>query len=209
MEMQLLNLGFRFASIRSSHSQEERAASIKAFNENPDVQILTFNTKLGSQSLNLHHAAFRVIVMEVPLNVPTFIQVVGRVARIGQTRPQEIYLLWANHTYDQVRLNRMADKFVPTIAGEGTGFDAMDNATEQAEELMRRFMGLQHSVYPRAWGNADFEAKDRFLAGEDKPGSLSSPGVGVSNTLGKIGKGRRLDNTGTNILKGKSPIHRP
>lgn len=190
--MQLINLGFKVLSLRSNQSQEERTRIIHEFNTNQEVEVFLFNTRLGAQSLNLHHAAHKVIIMEVPLNMGTFIQVMGRVSRIGQKHAQDVYLLWSNHSYDQLRLHRLATKFVPTIAGEGSSVAASGKAEAHAMELLRRFLGQQYSTFHSVWGNSDFAAKDRWIANgckdPDRPGARKDKDD--SHTLGKIGKAR-------------------
>ncbi|KAH8803319.1 hypothetical protein F5884DRAFT_888529 [Xylogone sp. PMI_703] len=188
VESQLLNLGFKIVSLRSSMSQEERTKAIKEFNEAGSAQILLFNTKLGSQSLNVHHHAHKIICCEIPINIATFIQVVSRICHIGQNHAQTVYLLWLNHSYDQIVLHRLARKFVSSLAGEDLSNIAREHITKQAEETLRQFLGLQYSTYHRVWGSKDYDDKDEWI-NEDKDNTDSETEVIITpSTLHKIGK---------------------
>lgn len=136
---------------------------VTAFNTDENVQILLFNTKLGSQSLNLHIGGHIIVGMEVPVNLPTWFQVIGRVFRIGQKFSPLVYLLWTDHTYDQVALHKITRKCVSAIAGEGSQANEGKAAREQAEELLVSFMGFQHSPYPAAWASTNYEKKDKYI----------------------------------------------
>ena len=157
--------------------------------------------------------------MELPLNGPTLIQVVGRVHRIGQTHEQWVYVLWANHTYDQSCLHRIARKFVASIAGEGSAAADDVDTTAAAEEKLRLFLGLKDSAYHPSWSDPKYTAKDdhikvlerladRAAAGisglgdEDDLLSTQSPAKSSLSTWSKIGKAARgLALPATNLLR--------
>jgi superfamily II DNA/RNA helicase len=168
VEAQLINLGFKVVSLRSSHSQEERSKYLHDFNHDPDVQVLLFNTKLGSQSLNLYIGGHRIIGCEMPVNMGTWLQVVGRVCRVGQRFEQVIYLLWVSDSYDQILLHKLCRKFVSTFAGEGGTIKDGHDITENAEEVFRKFFGLRYSPYADEWGDSNYVSKYKWIKKHEK-----------------------------------------
>ena len=170
LETQLLNLGYKLVSLRSKDSQEERVRKIDAFNNDPKVQILLFNTKLGAQSLNLHTGGSRIAIIEPPPNMATAVQVIGRISRVGQTSDQLVLLLWVDETYDQILLHKLCRKFISTYGGEGAierdkNGDA-DAATivEEGEAVFSELWGLEHSPYAFEWGDPRWDSKKEWLA---------------------------------------------
>lgn len=209
-------------SLRSSHSQEERSKYLHDFNHDPEVQVLLFNTKLGSQSLNLHIGGHRIVGCEMPVNMGTWLQVVGRVCRVGQNFEQVIYLLWVCDSYDQILLHKLCRKFVSTFAGEGGVIQDGHDITENAEEVFRKFFGLQYSPYDHEWGDSNYASKYKWIEKREKdelaeeevreveddgtdmvtPAKQSRPKPFVpSSTTSKIGmsRTRTLGQYGTNV----------
>ena len=199
-------------SLRSTQTQDERAKHLHDFNHDPDVQILLFNTKLGSQSLNLHVGGHRIIACEMPVNMSTFLQVVGRISRVGQRFPCTVYLLWVTDSYDQILLHKLCKKFVATFAGEGGVVTDDSDITENAEEVFRDFFGLKYSPYNIAWGDPNFrhkydwirkfekakaaEQEVREVESEDDEDEFYTPQLSrrqrpsLPSTTGKIGQSR-------------------
>ena len=193
------------------------------FNHDPEVQALLFNTKLGSQSLNLHTGGHRIIGCEMPVNMGTWLQVVGRVCRVGQVFDQVIYLLWVSDSYDQVLLHKLCRKFVSTFAGEGGVIGIDNNITEDAERVFQKFFGLKYSPYDLAWGNPNYTSKhtwindseERLLTNqtvaevEDDNTELVTPMKQsrsrqvAPSTINKIGVARntKVGEYGTNVLR--------
>jgi superfamily II DNA/RNA helicase len=166
--MQLINLGFKVVSLRSSQDQEERAKQLYRFNYDQDVQILLFNTKLGATSLNLHIGGHRIIGCEMPVNMATWLQVVGRVCRVGQKHEQTIYLVWLTDSYDQILLHKLCKKFVSTFAGEGSILCDSEDVVEKAQEVFQKFFGLKYSPYDREWGDYKYTNKYKWIEDFEK-----------------------------------------
>jgi hypothetical protein len=99
----------------------------------------------------------------MPVNMGTWLQVVGRVCRVGQRFEQVIYLLWVCDSYDQILLHKLCRKFVSTFAGEGGAIKAGQDITENAEEVFRKFFGLQYSPYDYEWGDPNYESKYNWI----------------------------------------------
>lgn len=70
-------------------------------------------------SVNLQKACRDMVFIDPPINVNTMLQAIGRVFRIGQKHPQNIWILTADETYDQVKQHRAATKIISQIAGQG------------------------------------------------------------------------------------------
>ena len=76
-------------------SQKRRTQNIVDFHDDPRTRIL-FCTDAGGVGLNLQHAANCVINLELPWNPAVLEQRIGRIYRIGQKDPIEVYNLVAN-----------------------------------------------------------------------------------------------------------------
>jgi hypothetical protein len=190
-----------------------------AFN-NPKsgVQVLLITTKLGSASLNFHYSSSRLIVWELCPSLGIFIQALGRIVRIGQAKKTFIHWLWCDESYDQIMLHRVYSKYISSLAGEAAAVGASDNVSQVTEELLRVFLGMQHSAYPRVWGSVEYRRKTRYLTqkakeaqdlecdspndpavGASDPGSIHTP-TPPNNTnpiLSKLGKRARTRNPNT------------
>jgi hypothetical protein len=138
----------------------------KDFNDpkSTKFRILLINTKLGSTSLNLHGAACKIVIMEFMINLGTLIQILGRINRMGQEYAQQVYLLWTNHSFDQIELHRVTRKGVAAIAGEGSVLKEESSTEEDAEERFRLFLGLQHSAWDEEWRCVPYTNKDASIA---------------------------------------------
>ena len=150
------------SSPRSKDSQEERVKKIDAFNNDTEVQILLFNTKLGAQSFNLHISGSRIAIIEPPPNMATAVV-------LEQTSDQLVLLLWVDETYDQIFLHKLCRKFVSTYGGEGATERVKDsdaNAAsiiEEGKAVFSEVWGLEHSPYVIEWGDPRWDSKKEWI----------------------------------------------
>jgi SNF2 family DNA or RNA helicase len=80
-------------------SAEDLAGAVAAFNDpNSDCQALTTTYNCGGTVLNLHSWCTVIILVEPALNLNLETQAIGRIHRIGQTRPLKAYRLFQDHT---------------------------------------------------------------------------------------------------------------
>lgn len=161
-ETQLANLGIKYVAIRSSDTQEERTEKINEFNNlDNDTMVLLVTNALGSVSINLQQGSACVIVLEIPIAFYILIQIMGRVNRIGQKERQRLIILWNHHSYDQMCLNRIAKKIVPSLAGEGAAAQCPDPEVA-AETLLQEFLGMPfyHRPFAECWGLTPYKAID-------------------------------------------------
>jgi E3 ubiquitin-protein ligase SHPRH len=65
------------------------------------VDCLVTSYRTCSVGVNLHKACTDVVLMEPAISANVSLQAIGRVHRIGQTKPQEIHILFSDHTFNR------------------------------------------------------------------------------------------------------------
>ncbi|MBI5511376.1 MAG: DEAD/DEAH box helicase [Deltaproteobacteria bacterium] len=88
----LARAGGQAVFFSGEESQKRRTQNIIDFHDDPRVRVL-FATDAGGVGLNLQRAATCCINLELPWNPAVLEQRVGRIHRLGQKRPIEIYNL--------------------------------------------------------------------------------------------------------------------
>jgi superfamily II DNA or RNA helicase len=84
--------GLRSGFFTGQEGQKRRTQNIVEFHDDPDFRIL-FTSDAGGVGLNLQRAANCVINLELPWNPAVLEQRIGRVYRLGQTLPIDVYNL--------------------------------------------------------------------------------------------------------------------
>jgi len=84
--------GFRSAFFSGEESRQRRTRNIIDFHDDPTLAVL-FSTDAGGVGLNLQHAASTVINLELPWNPAVLEQRIGRVHRLGQKQPVQVFNL--------------------------------------------------------------------------------------------------------------------
>lgn len=84
--------GVRSVFFTGQESQKQRTANIVAFNDDPDTRLF-FATDAGGVGLNLQKAATCCINIELPWNPAVLEQRIGRIYRLGQKWPIDVYNL--------------------------------------------------------------------------------------------------------------------
>ncbi len=84
--------GLRAAFFTGRESQRQRTRNIVDFHDDPSTRVL-FASDAGGVGLNLQKAATAVINLELPWNPAVLEQRVGRIYRLGQDRPIDVYNL--------------------------------------------------------------------------------------------------------------------
>jgi len=84
--------GLRSGFFTGQEGQKRRTQNIVEFHDDPDFRIL-FTSDAGGVGLNLQRAANCVINLELPWNPAVLEQRIGRIYRIGQTQPIDVYNL--------------------------------------------------------------------------------------------------------------------
>jgi superfamily II DNA/RNA helicase len=119
-EMFLTTLGLNVLTLRAGMTNQERTAVAAKFNnrdEKVDALVVTYAT--CSQGLNLHLACCDVIMLEPALGANTTLQVVGRVHRLGQDEPQNIWIISGDNTFDRFVEYNQAVKMLGQVIGMG------------------------------------------------------------------------------------------
>ena len=84
--------GMRSVFFTGAESTKAREQALAAFNDDPAATVL-FASDAGAVGLNLQHAASCCINLELPWNPALLEQRIGRIHRLGQTHPCDIYNL--------------------------------------------------------------------------------------------------------------------
>ena len=84
--------GARALFFTGAENQKRRTHNIVDFHDDPDARIL-FASDAGGVGLNLQRAANCCVNLELPWNPAVLEQRIGRIYRIGQTRPIDVYNL--------------------------------------------------------------------------------------------------------------------
>jgi len=84
--------GVRTAFFTGEEGQKRRTQNLVDFHDDPSVRVL-FATDAGGVGLNLQRAASCCINLEIPWNPAVLEQRIGRIYRMGQSRPVEVYYL--------------------------------------------------------------------------------------------------------------------
>src|SRR3954465_9324055 len=84
--------GLRAGFFTGAEGQKRRTQNIVEFHDDPAYRLL-FASDAGGVGLNLQHASNCVINLELPWNPAVLEQRIGRVYRLGQKRPIDVYNL--------------------------------------------------------------------------------------------------------------------
>lgn len=94
----------------------ERRSALAAFREHGGVLLAT---DAAGEGLNLHEHARVVVNLELPWNPMRLEQRIGRVDRIGQTRPVHVFTLVSRRTGEEALLQRLATRVARAKARVG------------------------------------------------------------------------------------------
>ena len=88
----LADAGVRTAFFTGAEGAKTRERNIVEFHDDPDMRVL-FASDAGGVGLNLQRAASCCINLELPWNPAVLEQRIGRIHRMGQTKPIDVYAL--------------------------------------------------------------------------------------------------------------------
>ena len=114
--------GYQCATITGSMSLSQRVKALDAFQNAPPTTIFLPSLRSGAVGLNLT-AASHVILLEPCLNPALEEQAIGRVYRLGQTRPTQVKRLVAANTIEA----RMRAVVEARVAGRATAAASLDS----------------------------------------------------------------------------------
>ena len=124
-------------------SQKRRTENIVRFHDDPSVRLF-FATDAGGVGLNLQKAASVCFNLELPWNPAVLEQRVGRIYRLGQTEPVQIFNLITEGTIEEritALVGRKRALFNELFDGTSNEvvFDDKENFYRQMGEVMREF----------------------------------------------------------------------
>lgn len=137
----LAGAGVRAAFFTGEETQRRRTENLVAFHDDPDTRIL-FATDAGGVGLNLQRAASCCINLDLPWNPAVLEQRIGRIFRMGQTQPVDIYNLVAAGGIENRLAGLVGDKralFVGLFDGtsDEVSFDSAGSFMTRVHELVR------------------------------------------------------------------------
>src|SRR6185312_6240548 len=88
--------GLRAGFFTGAENQRRRTQNIVEFHDDPSFRVL-FSSDAGGVGLNLQRAANCVINLELPWNPAVLEQRIGRIYRLGQEQPIDVYNLVCEH----------------------------------------------------------------------------------------------------------------
>lgn len=137
IEAQLQAHGIGYVRLDGSVPQQKRGALVKQFEEDDHCRFF-IATNAGSTGLNLQFAN-TIVNVDLPWNPAILEQRIGRVHRMGQTRPVQVYLLVTNGTIEENLLATLAAKHELSHAALDidSGIDQVDLVSGM-EELKKR-----------------------------------------------------------------------
>lgn len=109
LQRRMNDLGIKTARITGAEGGEEKYESQSVFREDPSVQVCLI-TSAGSASVNLQVAQY-LICMDLPWSVGAFVQLVGRIHRLGSTHKSVVAMfLLAESTIDTYMWGVLTEK---------------------------------------------------------------------------------------------------
>lgn len=124
VELYLTVIGIPFYSIRAAYSQPQRQNAILKFNDPSDpVKILLCSSRSAATSFNAQRSCADMIILEIPWNLSTVDQMVGRLWRVGQDKEVKVHILVVDFTYDQVIQARATRKVIAQLASQAEASD--------------------------------------------------------------------------------------
>lgn len=119
----LAESGVRAVQFTGDESQKRRTQNVVDFHDDPQT-CLFFATDAGGVGLNLQRAASACVHLDLPWNPAVMEQRAGRVYRLGQTRPVEIYSLVADEGIEA--------RIASIVGGKKALFDGLFDGTSDA-----------------------------------------------------------------------------
>ena len=126
----------RYSEIRGDQTPKAREASIKAFQEDPDVQIIVCSLMAAGVGINLQISS-NVVLAELSWTDAEQTQAIDRVHRIGQAEPVTAWRIIASQTID-TKIAELIDSKAGLAARalDGSDEEVSSSADLQLEALV-------------------------------------------------------------------------
>jgi superfamily II DNA or RNA helicase len=176
---ELTREGIRPAFFTGEEGQKRRTQNIVDFHDDPACRVL-FATDAGGVGLNLQRAATACINIELPWNPAVLEQRIGRIYRIGQRRPIDVYNLVSEPGIE----SRIADvvgskKALFTGLFDGTTdevtFERSGSFLSRIERIVAPALAPAQSAAAAAADDGSEREIDAMLVASDESGD--APGI--------------------------------
>ncbi|WP_062516363.1 DEAD/DEAH box helicase [Demequina gelatinilytica] len=125
--------GIRYASIRGDQSRTARDKNVKAFTEDPDVQVVVCSLMAAGVGLNLQVAS-NLVLAELSWTDAEQTQAIDRIHRIGQSEPVTAWRIIAAQTID-AKIAELIDSKAGLAAAALDGVDVEEGSTSTDVQL--------------------------------------------------------------------------
>lgn len=103
VHMVMRSVNVEILTLRPRAPLSEVSELVRRWNDPDDTdEVLILSLRTSSLGLDLHMACHRLVVYSMPEDINAFIQICGRIHRIGQGKAQFIMLLVQSSSYEQV-----------------------------------------------------------------------------------------------------------
>lgn len=109
LEDRLAEAGLQSRFFTGAEGQRRRTQNIVDFHDDPSVAVLLL-TEAGGVGLNLQRAASAVVNLDMPWNPAVLEQRIGRVHRLGQSAPIDVYHLVSTDSIEERIVGLLGDK---------------------------------------------------------------------------------------------------
>jgi superfamily II DNA or RNA helicase len=139
----LAERGLRALFFTGAESAVQRDRAVQEFHDDPTAAVM-FLSDAGGVGLNLQHAATCCINLELPWNPAVLEQRIGRIHRLGQSQPIDVYNLIAE--------DGIEGRIAQLVANKGALFDAVFDGTsddvsfEHGTSFLERMHGLVETI---------------------------------------------------------------
>ncbi|KIW86925.1 uncharacterized protein Z519_12390 [Cladophialophora bantiana CBS 173.52] len=137
----LYNLGVGYYVIWPDTIAAERSSILAKWNDPTDpVLFLLLNSRSSALGLNIQGACHKLVIFDMPDNINTVVQMIGRIHRLGQEHVQYVWTVCVLGTYDQWLYSNATAKMLGQLAGEAH----MENRVVDAEARERMLLATKN-----------------------------------------------------------------
>jgi hypothetical protein len=143
-------MGLSVVGVRSSHTPREREDAINRFQSpHSSADVFVSSISVCGMGVNLHSQCSFGIIVQYPANLNKVVQTLGRLCRVGQTKPVTWRLVVPMDSLYGWQENRILVKYVRQLAAQVTLHPALTGRLKEIVlyELMREMFGMPWSRF--------------------------------------------------------------
>jgi superfamily II DNA or RNA helicase len=200
----LQGAGKRALFFTGQESQRRRTQNLVDFHDDADAAVL-FLTDAGGVGLNLQRAASACVNLELPWNPAVLEQRIGRIHRLGQDRPIDVYNLMTRGSIEERIAGLVADKralFKGLFEG-ATDELRFEGGRAIAAVLERLTEGIEDSAGPVQDDGADEPLVE--ASGADGEAAVTATATSESTSPDRVAGGELPPERGATLARGTSP----